>query len=118
MGPVDGSRGMIDALHHAARLGRSRSLDAARELIETAGVHREPTFFPSLEAVLEVLPVPAGITGIELKGEAAAAGGDFDALYNLHRLAWADKIDEPAQLDMWRDLGGDLTDPADGKGVA
>ena len=118
MGPVDGSRGMIDALHHAARLGRSRSLDAARELIETAGVHREPTFFPSLEAVLEVLPVPAGITGIELKGEAAAASGDFDALYNLHRLAWADKIDEPAQLDMWRDLGGVLTAPADGKGVA
>ena len=35
-GPVDGSRGMIDPIHHAARLARNRSLDAARELLAKA----------------------------------------------------------------------------------
>jgi len=70
LGPVDGSRGMIDAIHHAANLARLRSLDAARELLATALVDEDPRFFASLEAVLEVLPVSHAFTGIELTGEA------------------------------------------------
>ena len=33
LGAADGSRGMIDAIHHAAHRGRTRSLEAARDLL-------------------------------------------------------------------------------------
>ena len=36
LGPADGSRGMIDAVHHAANTARVRSLSAAREMLEGA----------------------------------------------------------------------------------
>ena len=102
LGPADGSRGMIDAVHHAANMARIRSLGAARELLEGALVEENPRFFAALEAVLEVLPVSKTWTGIDLEGEAEAAGGDFEALYNLARLAYSDEIDEPEQLKLWR----------------
>ena len=79
LGPADGSRSMIDALHHAASVARSKSLAAARELLERAGVDQDPRFFAALEAVLEVLPMSPSITGIRLTGDAAAAGDDFEA---------------------------------------
>ena len=103
LGPADGSRGMIDAIHHAANTARTRSLTAARELLANAGVDQDVRFLTALEAVLEVLPVSAAFTGIELEGDAAAAGSDFEALYNLTRLAYGDQIDEPQQLELWRD---------------
>ena len=102
LGPADGSRGMIDALHHAASVARSKSLAAARELLERAGVDQDPRFFAALEAVLEVLPMSPSITGIRLTGDAAAAGDDFEALYKLSRLAYSDQIAEPDQLTLWR----------------
>ena len=103
LGPPDGSRGMIDTIHHAANLARLRSLAAARELLEGAFVEQDPRFFAALEAVLEVLPVSKSWTGIDLEGEAAAAGDDFEVLYNLYRLAYRDEIDEPEQLKLWQD---------------
>ena len=103
LGPADGSRGMIDAVHHAANLARLRSLDAAREMLAAARVDRDPRFFASLEAVLEVLPVSGAFTGVELTGEAAASGSDFETLYHLSRLAYGDRIDEPEQLKLWQD---------------
>ena len=103
IGPVDGSRGMIDAIHHAARLARNKSLDAARELLAKARVDKEPRFFAALEAVLEVLPISTKHTGVQLKGDLAASGMDFEVLYDLYRLAYSDKIDEPEQLKIWRD---------------
>ena len=103
LGPADGSRGMIDAVHHAANTARIRSLAAARELLERALVVEDPRFFAALEAVLEVLPVSRAWTGIDPEGEAAAAADDFEALYNLSRLAWRDEIDEPEQLKLWRE---------------
>ena len=106
LGPADGSRGMIDAVHHAANLARLRSLDAAREMLATVQVDRDPRFFASLEAVLEVLPVSGAFTGVELTGEAAASGSDFETLYHLSRLAYRDRIDEPEQLKLWRDEDG------------
>ena len=105
LGPADGSRGMIDAVHHAANTARIRSLSAARELLERALVVEDPRFFAALEAVLEVLPVSRTWTGIDLEGETEAAGDDFEALYNLARLAYRDQIDEPEQLKLWRDDG-------------
>ena len=103
LGPVDGSRGMIDAIHHAARLARNKSLDAARELLAKARVDRDPRFFAALEAVLEVLPISTKHTGVQLEGDLAASASDFESLYDLYRLAYSDKIDEPEQLKIWRD---------------
>ena len=105
LGPPDGSRGLVDALHHGAHLARTSSLAAARDLLEGLEVHRDPRFFAALEAVLEVLPAGA-VTGVALSGDAAAAGSDFEALYHLYRLAWRNEIDEPDQLRFWRADGG------------
>ena len=103
LGPTDGSRGMIDVVHHAANLARIQSLAAARELLANAQIDQDPRFLAALEAVLEILPVSTSFTGIELTGDVAASGSDFEALYNLVRLAYRDRIDEPAQLKLWRD---------------
>ena len=103
LGPVDGSRGMIDAIHHAARLARNKPLDAARELLAKERVDKDPRFFAALEAVLEVLPIPADYTGVELHGDQEASGSDFGALYMLYRLAYTDKLNEPEQLKIWRE---------------
>ena len=106
LGPADGSRGMIDAIHHAASMARGSSLSAAQEMLANVLVDREPRFFAALEAVLEVLPVSKAFTGIELEGEAAASGSDFEALYNLARLAYRNEIDEPKQLKLWQEDDG------------
>ncbi len=103
LGPADGSRGMIDALHHAAHAARGRSVAAAAEMLAAAGLDREPRFFAALEAVLEILPPSKTFTGIALEGAVEASGSDFEALYNLYRLAYDDRIDEPDQLRLWRE---------------
>ena len=102
LGPADGSVGLIDTLHHAANMGRSRTLAAARDLVETVRLGQDSRFFAALEAVLEVLPPSAAFTGIELDGEVAASGSDFEVLENLRRLAYAADVDEPTQLELWR----------------
>jgi hypothetical protein len=103
LGPADGTRSMIDAIHHAANAGRSRTLAAARDLLSRAGVDQEPRFFASLEAVLEVLPVSKSFTGVEQTGDVGAAASDFEALEHLRRLAFSDQVDEPHQLDLWKE---------------
>ena len=103
LGPADGSRGMIDAIHHAANMARVRALAAAQEMLAATLVDQDPRFFAALEAVLEVLPVSKAFTGIELEGAAAAAGSDFEILYNLTRLAYGDEIDTPEQLKFWQE---------------
>ncbi len=103
LGPADGSRSMIDAIHHAANMARIRSLTAAKELLTESLVDQDPRFFASLEAVLEVLPVSRSFSGIDLKGEVAAAADDFEVLYNLARLAYGDHIDDPEQLKLWQE---------------
>ena len=103
LGPADGSRGMIDALHHAAHAARGRSVAAAAEMLARAGLDRDPRFFAALEAVLEILPPSKTFTGIALEGAVEASGSDFEALYNLYRLAYDDRIDEPDQLRLWRE---------------
>lgn len=104
LGAADGSRAMIDALHHAAHAARIRTLQAARELVDKAGVAGEPQFLTALEAVLEVLPVSKTFTGIdEAAGLVAEAASDFEALEMLRRLAFTDQVDEPTQLELWKD---------------
>ena len=102
LGPADGSRSWIDTIHHAAHMARARTLDAAKEMIEKAGVANEPQFFASFEAVLEVLPVGRSFSGVELDGDLAANASDFEVLEKLRRLAYASQGDEPKQLVMWK----------------
>ncbi|TAK25715.1 MAG: DUF1156 domain-containing protein [Myxococcaceae bacterium] len=105
LGPVDGSRTMIDALHHAAYLGRTRNLDAARELLAKSGVDKNPAFLLAMEAVLAVLPVGSTFTRVEeAKSPVADAAADFDTLEQLRRLAFANEVRKPEQLKLWESV--------------
>jgi len=102
LGSTDGSRGMIDALHHAASRVRTHGLEAGRELLEKSGAAKDPTFATALAAVLEVLPVSSTFTKLTgEKGAVAEAASDFDALEHLRRLAYSDRVREPQQLKLW-----------------
>ena len=102
LGPADGSRAMIDAIHHAAHRGRTRTLDAALDLLKDAGIDNDPQFLAALEAVLEVLPPSRSFVGFDVAtGDAKSAADDFDALEKLSRLAFSDRVDEPLQLSLF-----------------
>lgn len=102
LGPADGSRAMIDAIHHAAHRGRTRTLDSALDLLKEAGLENDPQFLSALEAVLEVLPPSRAFVGFDVAtGDAKSAADDFDALEKLRRLAFSDKVGEPQQLSLF-----------------
>ena len=102
LGPADGSRAMIDAIHHAAHRGRTRTLDAALDLLKDAGIDNDPQFLAALEAVLEVLPPSRNFVGFDVAtGDAKSAADDFEALEKLRRLAFSDRVDEPQQLALF-----------------
>ncbi len=103
LGPADGSRAMLDVLHHAAYAARSRSLEAARELLERGNWLRDPSFHVALQAVLEVLPVSAAFSKVELTPALSGFGTDFEALENLRRLSFTEHVDEPEQLKLWKE---------------
>jgi len=51
---------------------------------------------------LEVLPVSSTFTNMTGEtGAVADAASDFDALENLRRLAFTDRVPEPRQLRLW-----------------
>ena len=50
---------------------------------------------------MEVLPPSSNHTKMDLKGDMASASGDFDALFNIYRLRFSDKIDDPNQLKLY-----------------
>ena len=95
------SKEMIDALHHAAHLGREKGAEAAIKYVESEQLDTDVSFIAALEAVLEVLPPSYNHTKISLKGDLASASNDFDALFNLYRLKFSDKIDDPNQLKIY-----------------
>ena len=101
LGGADGSSGMIDALHHAAHQARTKTVEAGRELLERAGVLNDPNLATAMQAVLEVLPVGTAFSNVELPGDVAGAGNDFDALEKLRRLAFTDRVEAPQQLELW-----------------
>ena len=94
-------RTMIGALHHAAYLGRKSGAEAAIKYIESEQLDEDDSFMAALEAMLEVLPPSYGHTRIALKGDLASAGNDFDALLNIRRLKFNDRIDDPDQLKLY-----------------
>jgi putative DNA methylase len=99
---ADGSSGMIDALHHAAHHARTKNVEAARELLERAGIMTDANFISALQAILEVLPVGTAFSGVELPTDVAGAGNDFEALEKLRRLAFSDRVEERKQLLLWQ----------------
>ena len=101
LGAPDGSRAMLDALHHAAHAARSKTLAAAREALDASGLLAEPAFRQALQLVLEVLPAGRRYSGVALDGDLAAASGDFEALEDLRRLALVGQVPEPKQLALW-----------------
>ena len=104
IGPADGKRGMIDALHHAANTLRVRGAEAAVEMLEAAGVAQDDEFKVALEALLEVLPPSKTFSGIEADKAVKPAADDFDALEKLRRIAYENDIGEPQQLELYREL--------------
>lgn len=118
LGSADGSGGMIDALHHAAHQSRTRTLEAARELLDRAGIIADPNFRSAMQAILEVLPVGTAFNGVDLPTDATGAGNDFEALEKLRRLAFSDQVEEPQQLRQMLipaivDEAGNAAPPAD-----
>ncbi len=104
IGSADGSRGMIDALHHAAHVMRNRGAEAAQEMLEQAGVAKEDEFKVAMEALLEVLPPSKTFSGIDADKAVKPAADDFDALEKLRRIAYDSEIGEPQQLELYREL--------------
>ncbi|WP_246522782.1 DUF1156 domain-containing protein [Neoroseomonas eburnea] len=101
LGSPDGGRAMVDALHHIANAARSKTLAAAKEMAERAGLLTDPAFQQALTYALEVLPPSRTFSGLSLDGDLAAAAGDFEALENLRRLALSDRVPEPEQLKLF-----------------
>lgn len=104
IGPVDGTRGMIDALHHAAHIVRTQGVESAIEALDKAGVAHEDEFKVAMEALLEVLPPSKTFSGIEADKAVKPAADDFDALEKLRRIAYADEIGAPDQLELFREF--------------
>ncbi len=104
IGSKDGTRGMIDALHHAAHTVRTRGVEAAVEQLGDAGIAQDDEFKMALEALLEVLPPSKTFSGVESDKAIKPAADDFDALEKLRRIAYENEIGEPEQLDLYREL--------------
>lgn len=104
IGPVDGARGMIDSLHHAAHFVRTRGVESAIEALDKAGVAHEDEFKVAMEALLEVLPPSKTFSGIEADKAVKPAADDFDALEKLRRIAYANEIGAPDQLELFREF--------------
>lgn len=100
LGAPDGTKSWIDAIHHCAHRARSIDLNAAKQLLDDNGLANSPSFLTALEAVLEVLPLSARYTGFDPVKAAAPAASDFEALENLRRLALAEQVPAPKQLEL------------------
>jgi putative DNA methylase len=49
-----------------------------------------------------VLPPSKSFTQLDVPEEAQPVANDFEALEKLRRLAFTDRVDEPTQLEMFR----------------
>ena len=100
-GPSGRSKAMIDHLQYVAHLGRKDGAEAAIKYIESEHLDGDYSFMAALEAVLEVLPPSTNHTKIDLKGDMVSTSNDFDALFNIYRLRFSDRMDDPAQLKLY-----------------
>lgn len=104
LGPANGSRGMIDALHHAANTARKQSVEAARDQLEANGLLNDDEFKVALEVMLEVLPPSKTFSGIDADDAVKPAADDFDALEKLRRIVYGEEIGAPKQLSLYEQL--------------
>jgi putative DNA methylase len=100
LGAPDGTKSWIDAIHHCAHRARSIDLNAAKQLLDDNGLANSANFLTALEAILEVLPLSARYTGFDPVKAAQPAASDFEALENLRRLALAEQVPAPKQLEL------------------
>lgn len=105
LGATDGSRAMLDALHHAAYIARTQTVGGSREMLIKACVEQNPVFFKALSAVLEVLPPSEAYLGFAPADAVLPAAGDFEALEKLRRLAFTERVTRPRQLTLWEGGG-------------
>lgn len=89
---------LLNALHHAARIGREQNTGAAKDLLEKAALIKEPAFLMALEAILNVLPAPA--LASSGSGLVAGAAADAEALEKLRKLAFDKEVPAPKQLGL------------------
>ena len=92
LGPADGSRGMIDALHHAAHLGRTRTIETVKELLDREGLTTDPAFSAALAAMLEVLPVSQAYTAVALEGSMRVPAATSRRSTSCDSLAFAERV--------------------------
>jgi adenine-specific DNA methylase len=100
LGPPDGSRSMLDAVHHAAHLARTRSLEAGRSLLEEYHLVHNPAFVAAFDALRQVLPVSREYSAEALPNAAVGAGDDFHALEDMRKLLYANELPPPHQLEL------------------
>ncbi len=100
---------MLDTLHLAAQAGREKNTGVAKELIEHAGLMNDGDFLLTLQAALEVLPVPRAL-GTGVSGPTAGAAADAEALEKLRRLAFSKEVPTPKQWLLFEDNPQGSTD--------
>lgn len=78
------------------------SYDSVKRFVrQLAGAMGDANFRPAMQAILEVLPVGTAFSGVDLPADVVGAGSDFEALEKLRRLAFADQVEPPKQLELW-----------------
>ena len=101
-----GGPSMLDTLHHAALIAREQNTGAAQAVIQEAGLLDDQTLLTALEVLLNVLPPPAAARrGKKADALLGGAASDFEALENLRRLAFAEKVPAPTQADLFEGSG-------------
>ena len=99
LGPVSDSV-ILDTLHQAAILGREQNTGIAKTLIEDAGLLADATLLTALEALLNVLPPAAAAGGKKADPLLTGASNDFEALEKLRRLAFAEEVPMPKEIQL------------------
>jgi hypothetical protein len=89
------SAGFEVRLQRAPVASGLQSFPAATQALANSAV-----FLTALEAVLEVLPLSARYTGFDPVKAAAPAASDFEAQENRRRLALAEQMPAPKQLEL------------------
>ena len=102
------------AARQAAVIGRDKNTGAAKTVIKNAELLGDATLLTALEALLNVLP-PAGIGGgKKVNAALSGASSDFDALEKLRRLAFADEVPAPKEVQVVFKFGEDDAEQVEG----
>jgi putative DNA methylase len=99
LGPV-GEAVMLDTLHQAAVVGRDQNTGVAKTLIEDAGLLADATLLTALEALLNVLPPVGSASSKKADPLLTGASSDFEALEKLRRLAFAEEVPAPKDVQL------------------